>query len=226
MQVCRLPAAAFVCNVHHLRALDLPQSPLPVDGHGLSSSEPHRKCQVASAPHQSNQTALSKGEKCSPGVVTAQRPTCPHLYNRLHAAATTLPLHKQGKSKTWRGTYVRPNVFDKWSKLDQPKWLRFLGADANDLWREDFLEPAPAMLSRRVVHKHSARKLRQVKCANIEESPTCFRRSEPIGMRASALLVPNRRVVEWQWRMPRGNLNSLCRCPTLPILYKEAHIPC
>ena len=91
MQVCRLPAATFVCNVHHLRALDRPQSPLLVHGHGLSSSEPCRECQVASAPHQSNPTALSKGEKCSPGVVTAQRPTCPHLYNRLHAAATTLP---------------------------------------------------------------------------------------------------------------------------------------
>ena len=91
MQVCRLPAATFVCNVHHLRALDRPQSPLLVHGHGLSSSEPYRKCQVASAPHQSNPTALSKGEKCQPGVVTAQRPTCPHLYNRLHAAATTLP---------------------------------------------------------------------------------------------------------------------------------------
>ena len=66
MQVCRLPAATFVCNVHHLRALDRPQSPLLllVHGHGLSSSEPYRKCQVASAPHQSNPTALSKGEKC------------------------------------------------------------------------------------------------------------------------------------------------------------------
>ena len=79
MQVCRLPAATFVCNVHHLRALDRPQSPLLVHGHGLSSSEPYRKCQVASAPHQSDPTALSKGEKCQPGVVTAQRPTRPHL---------------------------------------------------------------------------------------------------------------------------------------------------
>ena len=35
------------------------------------------------------------------------------------------------------------NAFDKCEQLDQPKWLRFLPADANDLWREDFLEPAP-----------------------------------------------------------------------------------
>ena len=52
-------------------------------------------------------------------------------------------MRKQGKSKTWRGTYARPNAFDKCEQLDQPKWLRFLQADANDLWREDFLEPAP-----------------------------------------------------------------------------------
>ena len=56
-------------------------------------------------------------------------------------------------------------------QLDQPKWLRFLPADANDLWREDFLEPAPKAsnaFGAGMVHKHSARKLRQVKCANIE----------------------------------------------------------
>ena len=57
------------------------------------------------------------------------------------------------------------NAFDKCEQLHQPKWLRFLPADANDLWREDFLEPAPKA---GMVHKHSARKLRQVKCANIE----------------------------------------------------------
>ena len=80
-------------------------------------------------------------------------------------------IRKQGKSKTWRGTYARPNAFDKCEQLDQPKWLRFLPADANDLWREDFLEPAPKASNAFVagmVHKHSARKLRQVKCANIE----------------------------------------------------------
>ena len=63
------------------------------------------------------------------------------------------------------------NAFDKCEQLDQPKWLRFLPADANDLWREDFLEPAPKAsnaFAAGMVHKHSARKLRQVKCANIE----------------------------------------------------------
>ena len=54
------------------------------DGLGLSPSEPHRRCQVASAPRQNNLTALSnpyKGEKCQSGVVTAQRPTYSHLCN-------------------------------------------------------------------------------------------------------------------------------------------------
>ena len=63
------------------------------------------------------------------------------------------------------------NAFDKCEQLDQPKWLRFLPADANDLWREDFLELAPKAsnaFAAGMVHKHSARKLRQVKCANIE----------------------------------------------------------
>ena len=63
------------------------------------------------------------------------------------------------------------NAFDKCEQLDQPKWLRFLPADANDLWREDFLEPAPKAsnaFAAGMVRKHSARKLRQVKCANME----------------------------------------------------------
>ena len=79
---------------------------------------------------------------------------------------------KQGKSKTWRGTYVRPNAFDKCEQLDLPEWHRVLPADASDLWREDFLEPAPKAsnaFAAGMVHKHSARKLRQVKCANITQ---------------------------------------------------------
>ena len=78
---------------------------------------------------------------------------------------------KQGKSKTWRGTYARPNAFDKCEQLDLPEWHRVLPADASDLWGEDFLEPAPKAsnaFAAGMVHKHSARKLRQVKCANIK----------------------------------------------------------
>ena len=43
-------------------------------------------------------------------------------------------------SSTRVGTAQCP---DKCEQLDQPKWLRFLPADANDWWREEFLEPAP-----------------------------------------------------------------------------------
>ena len=76
---------------------------------------------------------------------------------------------KQRKSKTWRGTYARPNAFDKCEQLDQSEWHRVLPADASDLWREDFLEPAPKTsnaFAAGMVHKHTARKLRQVKSEN------------------------------------------------------------
>ena len=44
----------------------------------------------------------------------------------------------------WLGKGVRlAAAFDKCEQLDQSEWLRFLRADANDLWREDFPEPAP-----------------------------------------------------------------------------------
>ena len=67
--------------------------------------------------------------------------------------------------------WARLNALDKCEQHDQPKWLRFLPADANDWWREDVLEPAPKAsnaFAAGTVHKHSERKLRQVKCANIE----------------------------------------------------------
>ena len=90
-----------------------------------------------------------------------------HSTSLLHATSSNTQARKK---VTWQGTYARPNAFDKCEQLDQPKWLRFLPADANDLWREDFLEPAPKASSAfaGMVHEHSARKLRQVKCANIE----------------------------------------------------------
>ena len=72
---------------------------------------------------------------------------------------------KQRKSKTWRGTYA----LDKCEQLDQSEWHRVLPADASDLWREDFLDPAPKTsnaFAAGMVHKHTVRKLRQVKSAN------------------------------------------------------------
>ena len=68
------------------------------------------------------------------------------LYIARHAFAGCSQLRiilKQGKSKTWRGTYAQSNAFDKCEQFDQPTWLRVLPIDANDLWREDFLDPAP-----------------------------------------------------------------------------------
>ena len=35
------------------------------------------------------------------------------------------------------------NAFDKCEHFDKPTWLRVLPNDANDLWREDYLDPAP-----------------------------------------------------------------------------------
>ena len=68
------------------------------------------------------------------------------LYIARHAFAGCTHLRiilKQGKSRTWRGTYAQSNAFDKCEHFDQPTWLRVLPIDANDLWREDFLDPAP-----------------------------------------------------------------------------------
>ena len=68
------------------------------------------------------------------------------LYIARHAFAGCTHLRiilKQGKSRTWRGTYAQSNAFDKCEHFDKPKWLRVLPIDANDLWREDFLDPAP-----------------------------------------------------------------------------------
>ena len=68
------------------------------------------------------------------------------LYIARHAFAGCTQLRailKQGKSTTWQGTYAQSNAFDKSEQFDQPTWLRVLPIDANDLWREDFLDPAP-----------------------------------------------------------------------------------
>ena len=68
------------------------------------------------------------------------------LYIARHAFAGCTHLRiilKQGKSSTWRGTYAQSNAFDKCEHFDKPTWLRVLPNDANDLWREDYLDPAP-----------------------------------------------------------------------------------
>ena len=68
------------------------------------------------------------------------------LYIARHAFAGCTHLRtilKQGKSSTWRGTYAQSNAFDKCERFDKPTWLRVLPNDANDLWREDHLDPAP-----------------------------------------------------------------------------------
>ena len=68
------------------------------------------------------------------------------LYIARHAFAGCTHLRiilKQGKSSTWRGTYAHSNAFDKCEHFDKPTWLRVLPNDANDLWREDYLDPAP-----------------------------------------------------------------------------------
>ena len=68
------------------------------------------------------------------------------LYIARHAFAGCTHLRtilKQEKSSTWRGTYAQSNAFDKCEHFDKPTWLRVLPNDANDLWREDYLDPAP-----------------------------------------------------------------------------------
>ena len=58
---------------------------------------------------------------------------------------------KHSRSVDPQRGWARLNALDKCEQHDQPKWLRFLPADTNDWWREDFLDlhQRPAMLSRR-----------------------------------------------------------------------------
>ena len=65
-------------------------------------------------------------EVCTP-------PSLLYIARRAFAGCTQLrAFWKKGKSKTWRGTYARPNAFDKCEQLDKPKWLRFLPPNDND----------------------------------------------------------------------------------------------
>ena len=160
--------------------------------------------------------------KCSKSVAppAIASPPSPSMHSSARRAVCRLhEQHASKESKTWRGTHVRPNAFNKCEQLDQPKWLRFLPADANDLWREDFLEPAPkaSNASRRKWCIASARKLRQVKCANIEQSRQLLFDIHDTVSQQKRVLAPrsHRRGGERQWRMP-----DVRHCQ----LYKEAHI--
>ena len=65
-------------------------------------------------------------EVCTP-------PSLLYIARRALAGCTQLrAFWKKGKSKTWRGTYARPNAFDKCEQLDKPKRLRFLPPNDND----------------------------------------------------------------------------------------------
>ena len=69
-------------------------------------------------------------------------PSLLYIARRAFAGCMKLrAFRRQGKSKTWRGTYAHRNVFDKCGQLPQPIWLRFLPPTAEDQWGEDFLAP-------------------------------------------------------------------------------------
>ena len=71
-------------------------------------------------------------------------PSLLYIARRAFAGCMKLrAFRRQGKSKTWRGTYAHRNVFDKCGQLTQPIWLRFLPPTAEDQWGEDFLAPTP-----------------------------------------------------------------------------------
>ena len=58
-------------------------------------------------------------------------PSLLYIALRAFAGCTQLrAFRKQGKSKTWRGTYAWLNAFDKCEQLDKPQWLRFLPPNA------------------------------------------------------------------------------------------------
>ena len=60
------------------------------------------------------------------------------------------------------------------------------------------------------MQKHSARKLRQAKCANIEWSrQLAFDIQDTASQFALAPRFQQAGGREWQWRMSRGNLSSL-----------------
>ena len=77
--------------------------------------------------------------KCASLQEVCIPPSLLYIARRAFAGCTQLrAVRKQGKSKTWRGTYARLNAFDKCEQLDKPQWLRFLPPNANDQWRDDF----------------------------------------------------------------------------------------
>ena len=76
--------------------------------------------------------------KCTSLQEVCIPPSLLYIARRAFAGCTQLrAFRKQGKSKTWRGTYAWLNAFDKCEQLDKPQWLRFLPPNANDQWRDD-----------------------------------------------------------------------------------------
>ena len=145
---------------------------LPTDFNKIGSAACASRQQLQTVDLSQTEDHGVRSLKCTSLQEVSTPPSLLYMARCAFAGCTQLrAICKQGKSKTRRGTYARPNAFDKCEQLDQPEWHRVLPADANDLWREDFLEPAPKAsnaFAAGMVHKHSARKLRQVKCANIE----------------------------------------------------------
>ena len=67
-------------------------------------------------------------------------PSLLYIARRAFAGCMKLrAFRRQGKSKTWRGTYAHRNVFDKCGQLIQPIWLRFLPPTAEDQWERTSL---------------------------------------------------------------------------------------
>ena len=76
--------------------------------------------------------------KCTSLQEVCIPPSLLYIVRRAFAGCTQLrAFRKQGKSKTWRGTYALLNAFDKCEQLDKPHWIRFLPPNANDQWRDD-----------------------------------------------------------------------------------------
>ena len=77
--------------------------------------------------------------KCTSLQEVCTPPSLLYIARRAFAGCTQLrAVRKQGKSKTWRGTYARLNAFDKCEQLAKPQWLRFLPPNADDQWKDDF----------------------------------------------------------------------------------------
>ena len=88
--------------------------------------------------------------KCTSLQEVSIPPSLLYIARRAFAGCAQLrAIREQGKSKTWR-EMPDPMPLSKCKQLDQPKWLRFLPADANDYGEKTFwnLHQRPAMSRR------------------------------------------------------------------------------